>query len=304
MTDPVQLAWRLELARRISRCYEPGHPVALTVAGSVGAGLADRWSDLELDCYWRDAPTETQRKEPINRVGGTDLVLWDYDETDDEWSDDYRLEGLDVTVSNFTVSTVEAFIGAVSDDADTDPVKHFRLAAIERCLPLRGETLVRGWQQLTREYPDPLVAAVVERALAPEVLAGWAARNALVERSDQVALHALLSGIERAVIGALLALNRTYDPHRLPKWQRHLLDGMRLAPRQLNTRLPLMWTQDESRALAAAEGLLSDTLALAGQHSKAQLNQFREAFAARREPAIVPPSSAARSSAPRGRPGR
>jgi hypothetical protein len=193
-----------------------------------------------------------------------------------------------VTVSNFTVSGVDAFIRAVLDDADTDLVKHCRLAAIEQCMPLRGETLVRDWQRLTREYPDRLVAAMVERALAPEVLAGWAARDALVERGDQVALHALLSGIEQAVIGALLALNRTYDPHRLLKWQRRLLDGMRLTPRELNTRLQLMWTGEDSHALAATEDLLSDTLALADQHSKAQLGKFREAFAARRKPVIAP----------------
>ncbi|HEV2932758.1 MAG TPA: hypothetical protein VGY96_06480 [Streptosporangiaceae bacterium] len=29
---------------------------ALAVAGSVGARIADRFSDLELDCYWAHPP--------------------------------------------------------------------------------------------------------------------------------------------------------------------------------------------------------------------------------------------------------
>lgn len=297
-TDPDNhVAFRLEIARRINQCYEPGCPVALTAAGSVGAGLADRWSDLELDCYWCEPPTEAQRKAPIDRIGGEHAVLWDYDETDAEWSDDYVLEGLEVTISNFTVSTVEAFIGAVVEDAGTDPITHFRLAAIRRCVPLRGETLVRDWQEQARTYPDRLVAAMVERALAPDALLGWSSRDALVQRRDLVALHGLLSRIEQAVISSLLALNRTYEAHPLLKWERHLLGGLQLAPRQLSARLQQMWSEDHAQALVAAENLLGDTLVLAEQHSKAQLSQFREAFAARRKPVSVDDLHTLRSTA-------
>ena len=70
------------------------------------------------------------------------------------------------------------------------------------------------------------------------------------------------------------------------KWQRHLLDGLQFVPQHLNTRLQLMWAEDPSDAVAAAEDLLSDTLALAARHSAAHLSQFREAFAARRKPLI------------------
>lgn len=42
----VHAAWRMELAQRAARVYaENGKLAALTVAGSVGAGLADRFSD-------------------------------------------------------------------------------------------------------------------------------------------------------------------------------------------------------------------------------------------------------------------
>jgi hypothetical protein len=45
-------AWRLAVAEQAARAYAANDKLAaLTVAGSVGAGLADRFSDLELDCY-------------------------------------------------------------------------------------------------------------------------------------------------------------------------------------------------------------------------------------------------------------
>jgi hypothetical protein len=58
----VHAAWRMAVARRAAAGYgeNPGL-AALAVAGSVGAGVADRFSDLELDCYWFRPPTEADR---------------------------------------------------------------------------------------------------------------------------------------------------------------------------------------------------------------------------------------------------
>ena len=61
-----QLAWRVQMARRISRPYEEGSQLsAMAVAGSVAVGVADRWSDLELACYWHTPPSKSQRLEGI-----------------------------------------------------------------------------------------------------------------------------------------------------------------------------------------------------------------------------------------------
>jgi hypothetical protein len=47
----VHAAWRMAQARRAAQAYQPAPKLAaLAVAGSVGSGLADRFSDLELDC--------------------------------------------------------------------------------------------------------------------------------------------------------------------------------------------------------------------------------------------------------------
>ena len=133
------VAWRMTAARQIAEGYDHNRRLAaLTVAGSVGAGLADRWSDLELDCYWWHPPTDADRRTPIERVGAVLEDLWDYDATEQEWSENYRLGQLAVTVSNFTVATIEQFLDLVVDTADTDPVKHMRLAAIGRCHLVRG----------------------------------------------------------------------------------------------------------------------------------------------------------------------
>ena len=279
------VAWRIEIAREIAEGYQSENGlVALTVAGSVGAGLADRWSDLEIDCYWSHAPSDAQRRAPLERIGASDQVIWDYDPDDREWSEDYRVGRLAVNVSNFTAETVEEFLDRVIEGGDTDPVKHMRLAAIERCAPLRGGRTVEAWRARAREYPDALVDAMVAGSLRPGVLGGWESRDASVERGDSIASHALLARIEQAVVATAMALSRVYMPHRYFKWQRAALSACEIAPEHLVERLEFLWHPSLPNGLATAESLLADVLLLAEKHSDADLTAFREQFRARRSP--------------------
>jgi hypothetical protein len=276
----------MAVARRAAPVYAGnGRLAAFAVAGSVGGGQADRFSDLEIDCYWHEPPADADRLAPIEALGGRPGTLWEYDPDDAEWSDDYELDGLDVTVSSFVTGTVDGWLDTVTLRADTDPVKHMRLAAIQRCRPLAGADLVLAWRERADRYPDELAAAMAHRALHPGALPGWAAREALAERGDEIAVQALLAGATQAVLGALLAVNRVYPPHRLPKWQRHLLAGFTVAPDRLAARLhELAATADPARALSVAEALLAETAGLAERTAGIDLAGFREALAERRQP--------------------
>ncbi|QUQ66251.1 hypothetical protein JJ691_39780 [Kutzneria sp. CA-103260] len=279
------MAWRMDVARRVADAYGvKDNLAAVTVAGSVGAGLADRWSDLELDCYWRQPPTDADRRGPIERLGVDLETFWDYDPDDQEWSEDYRLGGLGVTVSNFTVDVVDGILDVVVGQASTDPLAHMRVAAIQRCQPLRGGDLVQAWRMRADKYPDRLVAAMVEKSLTPGVLAGWPAREALVERGDTIAVHALLGRIEQAVFAAVSALNRIYQPHRLGKWQRHHMARFTIAPNEFARRLDDLGQGPHHERLATAEALLAETVTLVGEHSAADLTALSDVLGQRRKP--------------------
>jgi hypothetical protein len=59
------------LAERAAAAYAGnGKLAALAVAGSIGAGLADRFSDLELERYWSSPPSDADRTGPIGTLGG------------------------------------------------------------------------------------------------------------------------------------------------------------------------------------------------------------------------------------------
>jgi hypothetical protein len=280
----------MAVAERAAAAYAAnGKLAALAAAGSVGAGLADRFSDLELDCYWSGPPSDADRTGPINALGGELTVFWDYDEGDREWGEDYLLGGLGVTVSNFTTSTVEQFLDDVVRRADTDPVKHMRLAALQRSRPLLGGDLIASWRARADRFPGELVTALVRQALADEVLVGWQARYALAARGDDLAARDLLTRAGQAVVRAILAVNRVYLPHHQLKWQRHLISGLAAAPDRLTERLAAMTASPPAEAFPAAETLLEDTVMLAEARTGADLSAFRQALAERRQPLDPPP---------------
>jgi hypothetical protein len=281
-------AWRREVARRAAGIYAANERLAVVaVAGSVAAGVADQYSDLELDCYWREAPSNEDRLRPVEALGGDLEALWGYDEQDQEWSEDYRLGNLSICVSNFLVSTVEAFLDDVVVRADTDVVKHMRLAAVQRCLPMTGSAAVDRWRERAAGYPDELVERMVGQALTPQVLVGWSGRDALVARGDLIATYDLLARVESAILTALLAVNRVYQAHRLFKWQRATLGQLVVAPAGLAARLDALWDVGDVRCSDRAEELLLETLDLVQPHVRFSLDEFRNAIAARRTPVVA-----------------
>jgi hypothetical protein len=82
--------WRLDVARRVAAVYAGNPKVAATAAvGSVGSGIADEWSDLELDIYWHAPPSDEDRRRPIDVLGGHVEQSWPYSERDEEWGEEY-----------------------------------------------------------------------------------------------------------------------------------------------------------------------------------------------------------------------
>jgi hypothetical protein len=283
--------WRLAVAGRVAAACA-GNPkvAALTVAGSVGAGLADQFSDLEIDCYWTSPPTDADRLAPVQALGAELSDLWDYDDDDEEWSDDYRVGPLDVTVSNFVTASIGRFLDDVILRFSTEPVRHMRLAALQRSRPLTGAGLVASWRSRADEFPAQLVTALVEQALAPAALRGWAAREALVSRGDTLAVSDLLARAGQAAVGAVLALNRVYQPHRQLKWQASLVTGLGIAPDRFAERLAALSAGDLAAAVTTTEALLGEVADLAESHGTAAIGEFRAELGERRR-VVLPPSA-------------
>ena len=97
-------AIRMALARRIAPAYAANPKVrAVLLAGSVARGTADHFSDIEIDVFWAEPPSEDELQAPIEGVGAT-LLYRAADEN--EWADGFFIEGIKVDTSQFLVATI------------------------------------------------------------------------------------------------------------------------------------------------------------------------------------------------------
>jgi hypothetical protein len=93
------------------------------------------------------------RVAPVHALG-RELTHWgEYDQDEEEWSEEYRVGELGGTVSNFLVGSIERFLDDVVLRASTDPVRHMRLAALQRSRPLLGAELMAAWRARADAFP-------------------------------------------------------------------------------------------------------------------------------------------------------
>ena len=247
----------LDLARRVATVYgSTGKVAAVVAAGSVGRGLADGYSDLDLDVYWSRRPSDGDRLGVISAVGGRLEQLWPYEPAEGEWAETYHVEGVQVGISGYVTDWLASCIEDVVERGDPDLFKQMRLAALNDGMTVYGEIIVRLWRSRSRTYPDVLATAVVTEYLNPARLERFRQRRALIARDDLVALRACLPGVTDMILGALCAINRILIQDPEFKWCAQLIDRFRVAPADLRDRL---WAVANGPAVAAAT-ILEDVL--------------------------------------------
>lgn len=240
MTDHAK--WRLDLAKKMAAAYaETPKTRVVMVAGSTGRGTADAYSDIEIDVYYDEAPTEGERAAAVGRCGA-ELLGIAHDEV--EWEERMSFGGFPAATSTFLVSTMERFLEQVVDRCDSDPEAQMRLYSVLNAVPVVGEDVSDRWRDKASSYPDGLVDVVLEENLHFVRLFRHA--NVMIARNDTLALTDGILDVQKRILRALLGLNRIYlsipDPiKRLDE----IVGQLRLKPENLGERL---------RAILRAEG--------------------------------------------------
>lgn len=255
--------WRFALGRHIGLAYA-ANPKArvVMIAGSTGRGTADRYSDLEIDVYWSEPPTDEERRAAAEGAGGHVLSLYPYEE--DEWAEEIEIGGFHLHTSTFLAETMERYLRQVVDEHSTEMLPQMRLFSLLHARPLTGEDLVVRWRARAAAYPDALVHAMLRANLPFEGL-GYA-EDMLVARDDLLALYDLICGVERRVLGVLLGLNRIYLPDPAFKRMDELIAEMRLTPADLSARLKAAFRLPPESGVATVHGVCEDTLTLVETH--------------------------------------
>jgi hypothetical protein len=267
MSDAIAASqWRFALAERIGKGYAatPKARVVM-VAGSTGRGTADRYSDLEIDVYWSEPPTDDERRAAATSAGGTLIDLAPYEE--DEWAEEIAWGGFHIGTSTFLVSTMERYLSAVLDRYSIDPLAQVRLSSLLNARTLVGEDLVAGWRARASAYPMELAHAMLRANLVFEGF-GYA-EDMLAERDDLIALYDVIGRVERQVLGALLGLNRIYLPNPSFKRMDELIAGLALAPPNLTARLKAAFRLPPQAGVRQLHTVCAEVLDLVDAHMPA-----------------------------------
>lgn len=81
------------IARQVAGGYAAsGRTSATVIAGSVGRGRADAFSDVEIDVYWNRSPSDDERRASVERCGGVVTTLWPHEPDEGEWSEDFTVD--------------------------------------------------------------------------------------------------------------------------------------------------------------------------------------------------------------------
>lgn len=233
MNDAIP--WRRRLGDRVADAYaaEP-NAVAVLIAGSVGRGTADRYSDLEIDVYYDRAPTEAERVAAVRRSGGELIAL---DQDDMEFEEQFSFDGFTVTTSTFLVSTMQACLDRVTTRGEIDLRAQTRISSAQHGIAVTGQSLIDAWRVQAEHYPNRLKHAMWDEYL-PTLAAFGPTEAMLAEREDLLLLYRRMTAAQRAVVGALLGLNRIYAPtpdH--DKGTAEIIGSMRHAPAHLARRM-------------------------------------------------------------------
>lgn len=309
MNDATQ--WRHALARKVAAGYAENPKVAaVALAGSVARGLADQHSDIELDVYWGEPPTDDDRVAPVRRAGGQIDIYWAappsdeeykriFDRTDgkisqlwphegDEWSEHYYVSGVSVGISGFLTTTVEQYLDDVLNRHDPDDERQMRLAAIHHAAPLHGEQLLQRWQERTAHFPHELSLALIKAQL--DFDESWWSSEMWIARDAHLPLIQLLHHMQIKTLRILLALNRIYMPDPRFKWADYLIGRMTIRPENLAQRLKQVFALKPPEAVQAMDAIFYETLGLVRQHLPEVDVAFAERWHRHRRPVNVPPT--------------
>jgi hypothetical protein len=252
---------RQALAEIVAPAYAANPKVAaVLLAGSVGRGIADQFSDIEIDIFWRAPPTEAERRAPIER-SGWEPVYSVMDEN--EWADGFLIAGIKVDTSQFLVATIERWLDDAVDRADIEAEKQVRITAIQHGRPLHGAKLIERWRAKTAAYPLVLAHTMIGEHLnfRPRyILEMFAARD------DVLILHRDLVDAAQHILDVLMGLNRLYAPHPYHKWLNWEIGQLRIAPPDLNRRLRYTLRAEPRAAVDQIHRLIEETFALVEQH--------------------------------------
>lgn len=287
MNDMSQ--WRQAIANRLADIYARNpHIAAVVLGGSTARGHADGYSDIELGVFWKQPPTDEERREVVELADGDLIRLYPYDAQEEVWSDDFMMgraasnlpqSGILVEVGHYTVDFMNRTLESVLQHYDPDELKQNLISGVVDGLPLHNQVLLRQWQQQAQSYPDQLSVAVINRHALIDHF--WRCEMFLHRDQNFLLLYQTFSRVQIQILNVLSGLNHTY--YFGFKWLDVVVKRLPIAPTDLLDRLRQVYQTEPAHGIQLLTTLVEETYDLVEQHMpQIDVDRLRRIFRYRR----------------------
>ncbi|MFB7140453.1 DUF4037 domain-containing protein [Gottfriedia sp. NPDC056225] len=243
------------LATDISIIYKKNPKVeAVLLAGSVSRNWEDAFSDIELLIFWKEEPTDEDRKTPIQILNGNIIDFHAFEE--DEWAETYITKNVKLEISSFLTKTIERVIDEVILNFETSFDLQCLIASIYYGVPLYEEDLISKLKERVSEYPKELSEAMILEHI--DFGNRWNNRETLLSRKDWLMFYKVVVSVQTSIMALLFGLNRQYVIHPGFKWQKNTLDTMKKKPENILERLELIFTRKPEDGLKELELIIQE----------------------------------------------
>lgn len=253
-----------DIAIKMASIYQQNPKVkAVLLAGSVSRGWEDKHSDIELNIFWSEAPTDEDRMNPISVVNGSVIEFHSFEE--EEWAESYLTqENVKLEISSFLVETAEKWLDEVVKEFEIDYGKQCMASSIYYGQPLYGDHVINKLKNKVKIYPDKLAEKMIEENLA--LWYRWNNRKALLDRKDWLMLYDLMGSVQKKLMGTLFGLNKLYIHHPSFKWMHKYSDIFKIKPENMNGRFSAVFIGDVHNSVQELEHLIQEVFHLVEQH--------------------------------------
>jgi hypothetical protein len=229
---------------------------AIAISGSTARGGADDWSDIELALFWKQAPSDGMRLDPIHKAGGN-ISRKIFSDSDYFYAvENFKIGDLCFDVVHNLSPRFFSLVDQVVNQHDTNPKKQEVVAMASCFIGLRGEALVKMFQEQSKPYSDAFQKKALEKLEFPTPNQ----LNIHSERRDTIAFHKCLTNGVEQMLQALCAINRRYYPgSKRAHW---LVDSLELKPNDLLSKMEQVFFGDYAQSKKIFESLVGETMEL------------------------------------------
>jgi hypothetical protein len=249
-----------DIAIKMASIYQQNPKIeAVLLAGSVSRGWEDKHSDIELNIFWSEPPTDEDRMHPIQTINGSVIDFHPFEE--EEWAESYlTLENVKLEISSFLTITAETWINDVVSEFDIDYGKQCMVSSIYYGRSLYGDQVINKLKNKVQIYPAELAEKMIEENLV--LWYRWNNRKALLDRKDWLMLYDLMGSVQKKLMGVLFGLNKLYIHHPSFKWMHKYSEIFSIKPENMDERFSAIFIGDVHNSVQELELLIHEVFLL------------------------------------------